>query len=89
MADINGKNVADGEYAVTFKLYTVATDGPPIWFETQSITVKNGILNMALGTVNSLDLPFEQPYWLSVTIGTRVKVFLIPADKILKKYHIC
>ena len=29
---------------------------------------------MSLGTVNSLDLPFDQPYWLSVTIGTRDEV---------------
>jgi len=64
-----GTLVQNGQYTLTFKLYDAAEGGKVLWSETQTIRVEDGLFNAALGSVNSLDIPFDQPYWLSVTIG--------------------
>ena len=69
LSNANGEVVSDGYYEVTFKLYSTDKGGTPIWSETQSMAVKDGLFNAALGSAKPFDLPFDQPYWLSVTIG--------------------
>jgi len=67
----NGVAVDDGIYSVTFKLYTVAVGGTAVWNETQSaVDVSTGIYSVTLGTVNPLNVPFNQPYYLGVTFGS-------------------
>lgn len=44
----------DGTYTITFSLYNVENGGEPIWSESQSVTVADGIYNVQLGTENSL-----------------------------------
>lgn len=67
----NGVAVDDGIYSVTFKLYTVAVGGTAVWNETQSaVEVSTGIYSVTLGTVNPLNVPFNQPYYLGVTFGS-------------------
>lgn len=62
--------VPDGEYALTFKIYDVATGGDSLWSETQTTSVKGGILDVILGSVNPIVLGFDKPYWLGVTVET-------------------
>ena len=69
LSNSKGEVVVDDIYYITFKLYSTDKGGSPIWSETQSLAVKNGLFNTALGSAKPLDLPFDQPYWLSVTIG--------------------
>lgn len=69
LTDAKGSLVSDGVYRIAFKLYTAAEGGTPIWSETQSITVKDGLFNVTLGSVTPLDLPFDQLYWLAIAIG--------------------
>ena len=64
-----GTLVQNGQYTLTFKLYDAAEGGKVLWSETQTIRVEDGLFNAALGRLNSLDIPFDQPYWLAVTIG--------------------
>ena len=64
-----GTLVQNGQYTLTFKLYDAAEGGQVLWSETQTILVEDGLFNAVLGRLNSLDIPFDQPYWLSVTIG--------------------
>ena len=64
-----GRVVADGMYTITFNLYTAAKGDQRIWSETQTIEVKNGLFNVALGSANPLAIPFDKPYWLAVTVG--------------------
>ncbi|MDF1694977.1 MAG: tail fiber domain-containing protein [Saprospiraceae bacterium] len=65
----DGNAVEDGEYAVTFNLYDTLTSGNLLWSETQStLNVTSGIYSTILGEVNPLDLPFDQFYFLSLTI---------------------
>lgn len=67
----NGVAVDDGIYSLTFKLYTVPTGGSALWTETQSdVEVSSGIYSAALGTVNPLNVAFNQLYYLGVTIGS-------------------
>ena len=65
----DGNAVEDGEYAVTFNLYDTLTSGNLLWTETQSqLNVTSGIYSTILGEVNPLDLPFDQFYFLTLTI---------------------
>lgn len=61
----------NGTVAIAFRLYAAATGGTAIWTETQNVPVANGLYSVVLGAASSLaGLPFDQPYWLGVTIGT-------------------
>lgn len=62
--------VPDNTYSIIFALYDVATGGTALWTETQSVVVINGIFNVILGSVVPLNLPFEKPYWLGVTVAS-------------------
>ena len=55
---------------VTFRLYTTASGGAPVWQETQSgIGVGNGVFTAVLGSATPLNLPFNVPYFLSVQVN--------------------
>lgn len=67
----NGVAVDDGLYTITFKLYTEETGGAAIWQETQSdVEVFSGIYSAVLGQTAALNVPFDQLYYLGVTIGS-------------------
>ncbi len=65
----DGNPVADGAVSLTFKLYDVAADGAALWEEAQNIEVRNGIFNAILGSVTTLNLPFDKQYWLGIAVG--------------------
>ncbi|NUO83161.1 hypothetical protein HUU05_24075, partial [candidate division KSB1 bacterium] len=69
LSDAKGAPVADGNYAITFKLYEVASGGEPLWAEERNVPVSKGVFNLLLGEVKALRLPFDKTYWLGVTIG--------------------
>ena len=60
----------NGSYSFVFALYNVSTGGTAIWTETQTLTVSSGKLNALLGSVTALSLPFDQGYYLGVTVST-------------------
>lgn len=70
LTDASGNLVSDGSYNLTFRLYEVASGGTPLWSETQSASVSDGIFNVILGDRTPLNLPFDKPYWLGVTVGS-------------------
>ena len=43
LTDSGGNPVADGDYSITFSLYTVASGGSSEWTETQTVTVAGGV----------------------------------------------
>ena len=60
----------NGARSMVFKLYTVPSAGAPLWSETQpAVTVTNGIYQTILGSVNALNLTFDQTYYLGVAVG--------------------
>lgn len=67
----NGVAVDDGTYNITFKLYTAETGGSPVWQETQNgVEVSSGIYSAVLGVNTPLNAPFDQIYYLGVTVGS-------------------
>lgn len=55
----DGTNVADGNYAIQFKIYDAASSGNLLWTETWDATttqvnITNGVFNVKLGTYTSL-----------------------------------
>lgn len=87
----NGAALDDGNYSITFKLYNTEQGGTALWTETQpDVEVTSGIYTVALGSVTSLSLPFNEDYYLGVKVGTtpemspRVKLTTAPYALSLK-----
>ncbi|MBI5324889.1 MAG: hypothetical protein HZB41_06400 [Ignavibacteriae bacterium] len=71
LTNASGVVVPDGNYSLTFKLFEVATGGTLLWNDVQpSVAVSNGIFNVILGSATPLNLPFDKPYWLGITVGS-------------------
>jgi len=67
----NGEAVVDNTYNLTFKLYTQPIGGTAVWTEIQSdVEVTSGIYSTILGNIESLDISFNQLYYLGVTVGS-------------------
>ena len=65
-----GNPVADGSYTIRYNLYHQASGGTPVFTDTESIAVSDGLFNSAIGT--DVEIPpdtFAQPTWLEVTIN--------------------
>jgi len=70
LTDVQG-HVLDGSYTLTFRIYAQPTGGGVLWQEVQAGTgVTKGIFAAPLGAVNTLTLPFDVPYWVSIQVGT-------------------
>ena len=64
-----GTAVENGNYSLTFKLYTVASGGSPLWEETQGeVSVRGGIYSAILGDVNPLTAAFDEKYYLGISV---------------------
>ncbi len=68
LTDANGNSVRDGNVALKFRLYEAANGGTPIWEETQSVNIVKGLFNAILGSATPLNVPFDKPYWLGITV---------------------
>jgi len=81
LADDEGRPIATST-SVTFSLYTSASGGAAIWYETQSVTPgTGGIFNVLLGSSKDLDvLDFDVPYYLGIKVGTDAE--MTPRQKI-------
>lgn len=61
----------DGTYAITFSIYDTDTGGVALWQEThQALLIENGLLDVELGSVSSINLAFDAQYWLGVQVET-------------------
>ena len=66
-----GASVDDGDYTLKFKLYTTETGGTAVWSESQdNINIVGGVYSVVLGTVTPLTVPFDQTYYLGISVGT-------------------
>lgn len=65
----SGDPVADASYSFTFQIWDAVSAGTSLWTESQSLTTADGLYNAVLGTVTPLNIAFDQPYWLEVTVG--------------------
>ncbi len=62
----------DGDYAVTFSLYTAATDGTALWTETQTVAFDNGLYNTTLGASDSNLLPDDLADNTALYLGIKI-----------------
>src|SRR3989338_5380867 len=58
----------NGEYKLTFRIYASETDGAMLWEETREgenlVTIADGLLDVELGSITPIGLPFDTQYWL-------------------------
>jgi len=61
----------NGTYNLTFRIYNSETGGTAKWTETQpNVIIANGVFQVQLGSITPLNLPFNEPYWVSAEINT-------------------
>ncbi|MGB2698447.1 MAG: hypothetical protein WBD28_11400 [Candidatus Zixiibacteriota bacterium] len=59
----------DGSFELTFRIFNDSTTGNEQWAETQyDVLVTDGLFNVNLGDSVSIDLPFDENYWLEVVV---------------------
>jgi len=67
-----GGSLADGNYAMVFKIYDVSSGGTALYTESHTgsnkVAVHNGFFKTTLGDLTALNLDFDVPYWLGITI---------------------
>jgi len=54
LTDAAGVPVANGDYRVEFRLYPEPTGGSPFWTETQTVTTRDGLFSILLGSVTPI-----------------------------------
>jgi hypothetical protein len=74
LADDTGAAVADGEYTLSFALYDAETEGNMLWTEIRTMNVRSGVFSVVLGSIEPLNLPFDQTCWLGIAIGSIIQV---------------
>jgi hypothetical protein len=63
--------VDDGNYNLTFKIYGSLSGTDSLWREYHSnVSVTNGLFNVILGSITTLNLPFDTTYWLGIKVGS-------------------
>jgi hypothetical protein len=67
--DANGHPVQDGNYNLTFRIYSGATGGNALWTEADNVAVQGGVFSVVLGHVTALNLAFDIPYWMGITVA--------------------
>ncbi|MEO0020818.1 MAG: hypothetical protein ABIK48_01400 [candidate division WOR-3 bacterium] len=71
LTDSLGNPVPDGSYQLTYRLYTQETGGTPFWNEVQTVSVRNGIFSVLLGSVTPISsIPDAGAVYLSLQVGT-------------------
>jgi trimeric autotransporter adhesin len=76
-----GGQPINGPVSMVFKIYSGPSGGSALYTETQTVTVANGIFNVAIGSVTPLALPFNVPYYLGITAGTDAE--MTPREAVL------
>jgi hypothetical protein len=66
----SGGAPVDATVAMTFRLYAAESGGVALWSETKpAVAVSNGIFSVVLGSTMPIQLPFDAPYWIGVTVN--------------------
>jgi hypothetical protein len=71
LTDNSGAPVGDGDYQMTFRLYSDEGDavGDAAWSETQTVAVSDGLFNATIGADNPIaPSTFAQTLWLGVEV---------------------
>jgi hypothetical protein len=74
LTDNAGNIVPDGQVNLTFRLYNTSDEGETLWEETQPVEINSGLFSVILGSLNPLDISFDEPYWLGITVGDETEM---------------
>lgn len=74
---IDGKPV-DSLLNMTFKLYQDISGGQPLFEETQNVPISKGLYTVYLGYKTPLNLPFDNQYFISITMDGIESISRIP-----------
>ncbi len=71
LTDSSGKFVPDGNYSLTFRIYTDSTGGSAKWSEGQLVAVSKGLFNVLLGSANPVPESIfnYSNTWLGIQVG--------------------
>ena len=71
LSDTVGTPKPNGTYAITFRLYTQAGGGSPIWSETKTLQVRRGLFSTILGDFTAFadSVRFNRQYWLGIQVA--------------------
>jgi len=70
LTDTLGVPVPNGSYPVMFLLYSVSSGGSPLWSETQSVSVKEGLFSVLLGAATPIgSVPDAGAAYLTMTVS--------------------
>lgn len=81
----NSANVPlNGQLDMTFRIYAVPSGGTALWVELHPGTLlDDGVFGVVLGELTPLTLPFDQQYWLGITVPASGGAELAPRSKVL------
>ncbi|HQI48967.1 MAG TPA: hypothetical protein PLN61_09935, partial [bacterium] len=82
LTDANGRAISDTT-TFTFTFYRCAATSTPLWSESQQVLVQDGIFNVSLGQIVPLELSFDEPYCLGITVNGGLEMQpLIPLNAV-------
>lgn len=69
LLDSSGNPVADGDYAIVYKLYHVATGGTAVYTDNNTVTITDGYFTSDFGASNVDPKIFTERTWLEITVN--------------------
>lgn len=67
----NSNNAITANLQLTFNIYDVQSGGSALWTEVHpSVAVIEGVFRVRLGSITSLGLGFDIPYWLGIQVDS-------------------
>lgn len=83
LTDTQG-DALQGIYDITTKLFNESVGGDALWVEMHnSKQIDDGQVHLILGSIENLNLQFNKPYWLEITVGagtplSRIQLTSVP-----------
>lgn len=68
VTDDLGAPIADGPHVLEFRIYEDPVAGTLYWSESLNVTTESGVASVVLGKTTALPTPFDDPYWLTLTV---------------------
>ena len=66
-----GGGAVEGDLDITISIYNQRSGGAPLWTEAHpAVPVVSGQFTIELGSIEPLNLPFDEPYYIGVTVAT-------------------
>ena len=71
----DGTSVADGNFNMTFRLYTASSGGSAVWTESHSnVPVRAGVYSVRLGAISPINITFTENLFLGTTVGNGAEI---------------